>query len=265
MNSSEMKQAKPQNHSFNVDIATEYGVYEAIVLNNLHFWVQHAEANEKNFHDGRYWTYNSVKAMKKLFPYFSEKQVRTIVAKLESAGLIVSGNFNNSPYDRTKWYALTEKAYALYGEVASIGPNGQMGITEQANENAQEGEPIPDNKPDGKPISKRDIGTDISLVGKSEVENMVETKKNKRFVPPSRDEVAAYICEMGYGLDPDEFIDANLETNWTMKNGQKVKDWKARVRTFERNRKKWEAQGGTKPKPQIAQHTPEEQAAGWGW
>lgn len=145
-----------QSHMFNVGIATEYGVYEAILLNNLYFWITKNEANGKHYHDGHYWTYNSTKAFSHLFPYFSEKQVRTILGKLEKHGLIVTGNYNQSAYDRTKWYALTAKAYALFGEEKSILPNGQMENTGRENENAQKGEPIPDSKPDIKPSVKPD-------------------------------------------------------------------------------------------------------------
>ena len=64
-------------------------------------------------------------------------------------------------------------------------------------------------------------------------------EKRKRFTPPTIQEVSEYISQMGYGLDPQEFMDANEQSGWRLKSGQPVKNWKARVRTFERNRKKW--------------------------
>lgn len=66
-----------------------------------------------------------------------------------------------------------------------------------------------------------------------------ERGKRKRFTPPTRDEVAGYIHEMGYGLDPDEFMDKNEMRGWKQNNGQQIVDWKACVRMFERNRKRW--------------------------
>ena len=66
-----------------------------------------------------------------------------------------------------------------------------------------------------------------------------DTGKRKRFTPPTRDEVAGYIHEMGYGLDPDEFMDKNEMRGWRQNNGRQIVDWRACVRTFERNRKKW--------------------------
>lgn len=256
-------------HNFNTQIAAEYGVYEAIVLENLNFWIMKNEANEKHFYDGRYWTYNSAKAFAQLFPYFSEKQIRTILGKLETAGLIVSGNYNKSAYDRTKWYALTEKAYALYQTGTSIFPNGQMENTGRENGKDQTVTPIPDtntytNK-DSNQIDKEGELPAPSIQPDEPVKKK-RGRKAKPFVPPTLEEVRDYIEQQSYGLDPEEFLDRNLETDWTMKNGQKVKDWKARVRTFERNRKKWEKENEAQQKENLfMQHTEEEKKDTWGW
>lgn len=103
------------NHSFDVEIATEYGVNCAIILENLYFWTEHNRANGKHFHDGYYWTYNSVRAFKELFPYLGSFQIRNAIDKLKSEGLILTGNYNEDMRDRTVWYALTEKANAIFG------------------------------------------------------------------------------------------------------------------------------------------------------
>lgn len=93
-------------HSFDVAVATAHGVECAIMLANIEFWVAKNKANRKHFHKGRYWTYNSVKAWAELFPYWNPDKVRRVLEKLEEKGLILSDNFNPSPYDRTKWYTL---------------------------------------------------------------------------------------------------------------------------------------------------------------
>ena len=50
------------NYNFDIAIAQELGVSAAIVVQNLQFWIKKNEANDKHFHDGRYWTFNSIKA-----------------------------------------------------------------------------------------------------------------------------------------------------------------------------------------------------------
>lgn len=104
------------------------------------------------------------------------------------------------------------------------------------------------NKGQGSPknatgvTQKRDTNTEITTENTTEISKKEKRKKAKAFIPPTLEEIKSYIAEMGYGLDPEEFLDANEQTGWKMKNGQQVKDWKARLRTFERNRKKWDSQ-----------------------
>lgn len=138
-------------HNFETNIAEKYGINAAIILQNMYYWIEKNRANEKHFHDGYYWTYNSMKAFEELFPYMSNKQIRGALKKLEDDGIIIDGNYNNSPYDRTKWYAITETGYELFQDGKCICQKGQIDLDERANEIAPEGEPIPNNKPNNKP------------------------------------------------------------------------------------------------------------------
>jgi hypothetical protein len=137
-------------HMFDPQIAKEYGVNAAIIFQNLAYWIEHNRANETNFHDGRYWTYNSVRAFSVLFPYLTDKQIRGALKKLEDGGMILVGNYNKSAYDRTRWYALAEKGLSIYTK-------GQMDSADRENENAPEGEPIPDINTNETTLCKPDI------------------------------------------------------------------------------------------------------------
>lgn len=57
---------------------------------------------------------------------------------------------------------------------------------------------------------------------------------NRRFTPPTRDEVAAYIAEKGYNVDPDHWM-AHYESNGWKVGSNPMKDWRAAVRTWARN------------------------------
>ena len=132
-------------HFFNPTVAVEYGVNAAILLQNIHFWCEHNRTNGKYLHEGRYWTYNSRKAFVQQFPYMGEKQVRNALQKLEDEGLIVSGNYNHLQYDRTTWYAITEKGIeAINTPFESDEQKGPMHVAERANGECQKGQPIPD-------------------------------------------------------------------------------------------------------------------------
>jgi hypothetical protein len=95
------------NHSFNVEDAEKYGIVEAILLSNLTHWMLKNKANNKHFYDGRWWTYNSVKAFSELFPYLTKDKVRRALDSLRDAGAIKVGSYNQSAYDRTSWYSVT--------------------------------------------------------------------------------------------------------------------------------------------------------------
>ena len=122
-------------HTFDTDVAKEYGVNCAIILQNLYYWVEKNRANERHFYDGRYWTYNSVKAFEELFPYLSGKQIRSALNKLVDEGIIVDGYYNDSAYDRTKWYAITEKGMCFFQK-------RQMDLPSEANGNPEKGKCI---------------------------------------------------------------------------------------------------------------------------
>lgn len=98
-------------HYFDVDIATKYGIPSAVMLQNIYYWVTHAKANGENCFDGNYWTRNSKRAFAELFPYMTERQIDTALKKLIDDGIIITGNYNKFPWDRSLWYAITEKGF----------------------------------------------------------------------------------------------------------------------------------------------------------
>ena len=101
------------NHSFNTTVAKEYGLEEAILLENIYFWCKKNESNGKLI-NGKPWTYNSVRAFNQLFDYISPSKITRALKNLETNGLIEVSNFNSNSYDRTKWYCVTDKAMTFF-------------------------------------------------------------------------------------------------------------------------------------------------------
>lgn len=136
-------------HSFDTDVAKKYGIPAAILLQHFAFWIAKNEANDQNYYDGNYWTYNSVKAFETLFPYLSTMQIRSALKKLVDEGLVITGNYNQMKYDRTLWYALTEKGKSIcYSDKIHL-----LNLTNGSDENNK---PIPDIIP----YIDTDINTD---------------------------------------------------------------------------------------------------------
>ena len=74
------------------------------------------------------------------------------------------------------------------------------------------------------------IGKDS--IGKDSIGNKEETKR-KRFVPPTVEEVRSYCLERKNNVDAERFVDFYESKGW-MVGKDKMKDWKASVRTWEK-------------------------------
>lgn len=213
--------AMKMSNNFDSDVAMDVGVNGAILYANIQYWCEHNRLNGKNFHDGLYWTYNSMKAFAEQFPYFSEAQVRQALKVLEQKGYIKSGYFNKQSYDRTKWYADIRNCRLQSEESEdSICHPSQMDLLPETNGFDTDDEPIPSNNQYNNPSN-----TDIYIVDKP---------KTKRFVPPTIDEVRDYCRERNNLVDPEKFIDYYSSNGW-MVGKHKMVDWKAAVRTWEKN------------------------------
>lgn len=137
---------------FDPEIAKELGVNAAIILENIIFWIGKNVANEKHFYDNTYWTYNTMEAFEKLFPYLTFDQIRRNLEKLTTSKYLIKGNFNKHKYDRTLWYTISE----------AIWQKRQMDLARTPNANGKNATPIPNDNTDGKPIYQEPIVEDSS-------------------------------------------------------------------------------------------------------
>lgn len=199
-------------HSFDPKIAQQVGLNAAVLYQNILWWTQKNAANGRHFHDGRHWTYNSIKAFDALFPYLTQKQIRTALDRLEAEGLIMSGTFNRAGYDRTKWYC----------------PTGQVDLPHRANGSAPEGGAIPDSKPDIKP---------------DELFGATPQKKKRKavalpdgWVPSQKNIADAY--NRGFS-DADIRSEAEAFRDYHLARGTTFKDWNAAWRTWLGNARKF--------------------------
>lgn len=125
-------------HSFDVDVAAKYGIAVAILLKHFDFWCEKNKENNKHYHDGRYWTYHSVKSLMELFPYFTRYQIRQALEDMVKEDLIIEGNYSNK-MNRSKWYALSENGKCIIR-------NQQMHCTDSANAFVENGQCIVRNQ-----------------------------------------------------------------------------------------------------------------------
>lgn len=151
-------------HRFKVALAKEYGIEEAILIDDFRYQIARNKANDKNFFDGRYWTYNSQKAYVETFPYLSAGQIKRIINNLVDKGILMKGNYNVNQYDRTNWYAFTD--FGL-----SIVQNYYIDELKMTNGRVENSSPIPTTNTNNKSIiSFMPVGkdTDGELFGNDE-------------------------------------------------------------------------------------------------
>ena len=68
-------------------------------------------------------------------------------------------------------------------------------------------------------------------------EKDIESRKKKRFTPPTLEEVQAYCKQRNNNVDQKAFYDYYNESGWKDKNGDPVRNWKQKVITWERYEK----------------------------
>lgn len=215
-------------HSFDVKLAKDYGILEAILIQNIYFWIEKNKANNKHFYDGRYWTYNSKKAFSELFPYASERQIKYSLEKLIKAEILVTGSYNKQWSDRTLWYSFTNKGLSIIQKC-------QMHSTNLSNENRQNCPMTTDNN--AQPIPY--INTDKNTDNKQEKENnkLFSKESSKKIVKPSIEEIKDYCQERNNNVDAEQFYDYYESNGWKVGRNS-MKDWKACIRTWEKNNRK---------------------------
>ena len=206
--------------SFNTKFASEYGIEEAIMIENLSYWIEKNAANNKHYHDGRFWTYNSAEAFTKLF-------------------------FNESAYDRTRWYAFTDgflqklqldraKSYTREDEIARPIPNNYQNtnISSSSNEDSESahaeeelfnsGHPQQSNPTPKAPSPRKDFNTADFVNGLVEIgvdeqvaRDWVKQRMAKRLSQTST-ALSQAIREFNkiQGRTPNELILFAIERGW---------------------------------------------------
>lgn len=234
----------------------EHGINAAILYANISFWVAKNEADKKHYHDGRYWTYSSLDAFAKLFPYLTVRQIQLALKKLVDAGLVTKGCYSDDRRDRTLWYALGEAKSEddqPDGAADAAVPDGEK-HTDPDDPDTDESEKHilhsrkmhltsdltsasnahdTDVKSNNNNIYNNIIQTDSKH---TDIKHSMAASPREGFVPPTVAEVAEYCASRGNGIDADEFVDFYTSKGWFV-GRNKMRDWRAAVRTWEKSRR----------------------------
>ena len=161
---------------------------------------------------------------------FSLLILKSFVIKYET-GVIVIKHWRMHNLLRKDRYNETE--YLEEKSMLNIKENGAYTL------DRNQGKPLVATKwqPNGNQMAPQvSIGKDsIGYIKEKDTPLGVSKKKSDRFTPPSLEDVQSYCLERNNSVDPQAFIDFYESKGW-MVGKNKMKDWKAAVRTWERNR-----------------------------
>lgn len=217
------------NYHFEVEEAIKYGVNEAIFISNLRFWVIRNRANKKHFYENHTWIYNTQAAFIELFPFWTRKNIRTIINSLIKQKVIMTGNFNQLKMDKTTWYAFENEEEML----PRLAQNGQSLMTRVPGDNmpesstnshwpkaatplAQSGQAIPDNKHTDNKQEQRYTDKDLVQQVEQKTENAQKTYFDQfyKLYPRHISKLAAW--KAWQKIKPDKYqiiIDAVIAQN----------------------------------------------------
>lgn len=114
-------------------LAKAIGLNEAIVLQQIHYWLQLNRNKPSHRHQGKTWCYNSIADWKRdNFPFWSIRTIKRIFSNLRKAELIIVAKLSKDARNRTNWYTidykkLSQVAIALcQSDTMSLDQNGTM-------------------------------------------------------------------------------------------------------------------------------------------
>lgn len=88
----------------NVELATNIGMNEAALLQQIHYWCCISADHDSNFKDGHYWVYKTYEEWAKELLWKSPTTAKEAIKELLRRGLIITGRYSYGNKNRTTWY-----------------------------------------------------------------------------------------------------------------------------------------------------------------
>jgi len=152
----------------------------------------------------------------RLFPLKSvtEKQISDALYKLSTVGIVTVYEYDGRPYLQLVTWDKHQQIRAKKSKFPSPDETCNHLISDdiKCSRNPIQSESNPNQNP-----------------------SIINANKSRKFIPPTLEEVTAYCKERDNGVDPERFIDFYTANGWIQGKGKPIRDWKAAVRTWEKN------------------------------
>lgn len=245
---------------FSRGLAQKIGLEKAIILQQLHFWIEINKRDGKNYYEDCYWVYSSLEQwIERDFSWWSRRKLITLFGELIELGLLIKKQFKRQILDCTNYYTIDyENLKKIDLEITAENEKKRLKKIEENNDeissytnctihsaefappivqNLHYGykdilinkiEKIKENKLNNIHISSSSI--DIERPKKTEIKDDEDDNKNTNF--PSIFEIKKFVSNLknnnpeGSYISAEEYYSKMTALNWIL-HGKKIQDWKA--------------------------------------
>lgn len=164
--------------TLNPELAKKIGFEEAYVVSYVraHISYHKRRAHLSHRHEGQYWIYNSLPNWCAEFDWWTEKQIRRILASLVSQGILKVGRFTYGPKYKTNWYTFVQEHPWLTGIAEGVitfdesdDTSAQKGGSQVEITSAQKGGSLHDNDQGNSQVAQK--GGSVSEKGPPDLVN----------------------------------------------------------------------------------------------
>lgn len=208
---------------FDREIAAEFGLEEAVLIKHFQFWVEKNMADGRHLHDGHTWTYTTPTALSKYFKFWSPRSAERVLHSLRDKGILMVGNYNELPFDRTLWYAFKDES--RFTQIR------ESHLRKRVNGDTETRGPIPDTNTD----SSKDV--------------IKERAKRLPKVFVITEEMEDWFKKQGFSFDIKE--ETHTFIDYWLGRGDTRLDWVATWRTWMRKAKDFKGKNYGKQRDQL--------------
>ena len=95
-----------KRHYFSPEVAARYGVPQAVILDNLSYFINQNMEKGKLHIDGEYWCAKTLQGFEKQMPYFTISKIRRLIDNLKKGKIIEIKKLGKHASDQTNYYCI---------------------------------------------------------------------------------------------------------------------------------------------------------------